>query len=284
MSHKSIKDTKHRLSRETGTITKDWGGKFPIALVYPNSYYIGMSSLGIHAIYSLLNSYPNVVCERSFVEKEDKAPLLSLESRRPLADFAVVAFSVSYELDYFNVVKILRESGIPLYAVDRDVRHPLVIAGGPCITANPMPLAEFFDCLCIGESEVILPGMLNILKESGDMKRPELLDELAAAPGVYAPQAHDKTPVIRQWMNDLDDSPTHSVILTPDTELGDLYLIEVGRGCSHGCRFCMVSNAFSPMRFRSIDNLIAQAEEGLKHGKRIGLVGPAVSDHPQFEE
>ncbi|MFC1921239.1 radical SAM protein [Chloroflexota bacterium] len=283
MSRNSIKDARYRLSRETGTITKDWGGRLPIALIYPNSYYIGMSSLGIHAIYSLLNGYQNVVCERFFLEKEDKAPLLSLESRRSLPDFSVLAFSISYELDYFNVVKILKESGIPLYAADRDERHPLVIAGGPCITANPMPLLPFFDCLCIGEAEVILPQMLTVINDEAN-KRFETIKRLASLPGVYAPQVDNDAPVTRQWVNDTDAFPTHSIIMTPDTELGDLYLIEVERGCGHGCRFCMVSNTFSPVRFRSIDNLVAQAEEGLKYRKRIGLVGPAVSDHPQFEE
>ena len=109
-----------RLAREQGTIIKDWGGRLPVALIYPNSYYLGMSNLGLHAIYGLLNSYNNVVCERVFLEPGDKNPPVSLESQRPLADFAVLAFSLSYELDYFNVVSILKASGLPLYAADRD--------------------------------------------------------------------------------------------------------------------------------------------------------------------
>ncbi len=284
MSKDTVKDARYRLSRETGTIFKDWGGRLPIALIYPNSYYVGMSNLGIHAIYRLLNSYPNIVCERVFREKEETEPPASLESRRPLADFAVVAFSVSYELDYFNIVKILQASGIPLYAAERDERYPLVIAGGPCIIANPMPLAPFFDCLCIGEAEAIVPAMLPILVEGSGSKRSELLQVLAALPGIYAPQFHDGAPVARQWARHLDDFPVHSAILTPDTELGDLYLIEVERGCNWGCQFCLVNNAFRPMRFRSIDNLIEQAKEGLRYRKRLGLVGAAVPDHPRFEE
>jgi len=137
-----------RLSREEGTIIKDWGGRLPIALVYPNSYYLGMSNLGIHVIYSLLNNHNDVVSERVFWERESRdknlSPL-SVESQRPLSDFAVLAFSISYELDYFSVVQILRASKIPLYAADRDERHPLIIAGGPCVTANPMPLSPFLD-------------------------------------------------------------------------------------------------------------------------------------------
>ncbi|MCD6300050.1 MAG: radical SAM protein, partial [Dehalococcoidales bacterium] len=174
--------------------------------------------------------------------------------------------------------------GIPLYAADRDERHPLVIAGGPCIIANPIPLAPFFDCLCIGEAESILPTMLPVLAESINSRQDELLKALASLPGIYIPQYYSGTPVVRQWLTSLDDFPTTSAILTPDTELGNLYLIEVERGCNWGCRFCLVNNAFSPMRFRSIDRLIEQAKLGLSYRKRVGLVGPAVTDHPQIEE
>jgi len=283
MTWDEIKKARRRLSREQGTIIKDWGGKIPIALIYPNSYYLGMSNLGLHAIYSLLNSYDEVVCERAFWEKDAKK-ILSLESQRPLSDFAVLAFTISYELDYFNVVSVLKASGIPLYAADRDERHPLIIAGGPCIIANPMPLSPFFDCLCIGEAEPILPAMLPILVEGTTGQRSDLLKALATLPGIYVPQYYSGTPVVRQWAKNLDDFPVTSVILTPDTELGNLYLIEVERGCNWGCRFCLVNKAFRPMRYRSIDKLIAQAELGLKYRKRLGLVGPAVSDHPQIEE
>ncbi len=285
MSLNKVTEARGRLSRETGTIFKDWGGRLPVALIYPNSYYIGMSSLGIHAIYSLLNSYQNVVCERAFWDKKGKpATAITLESQRPLSDFSVLAFSVTWELDYFNIVPILKASGIPIYAADRNERHPLIIAGGSCIIANPMPLSPFFDCLCIGEAEPILPAMLPLLAEGFSSKRDELLKALASLPGVYVPQYHDGARVARQWTTNLDDFPVHSVILTPDTELGDLYLIEVERGCNWGCRFCLVSTAFSPMRFRSIDQLIARGKQGLQYRKRLGLVGPAVSDHPQFDE
>jgi radical SAM superfamily enzyme YgiQ (UPF0313 family) len=287
MGWDEIKKARRRLSREQGAIIKDWGGRIPIALVYPNSYYIGMSNLGLHAVYSLLNSYAEVVCERAFWERENRdkrLPPLSLESQRPLSDFAVVAFSISYELDYFNVVHILKASGIPLYAADRDERYPLVIAGGPCIIANPIPLSPFFDCLCIGEAEPIIPPMLPVIAEGIGGKRSDLLTSLASLPGVYVPQYYEGKPVVRQWAKNLDDFPVASVVLTPDTELGNLYLIEVERGCDRGCRFCLVNKTFSPMRHRSIDSLIAQAEQGLKYRKRLGLVGAAVSDYPQLEE
>jgi radical SAM superfamily enzyme YgiQ (UPF0313 family) len=285
MTWQQVEKTRRRLSREQGTVVKDWGGRLPIALVYPNSYYLGMSNLGIHALYKLLNSHDNVVAERAFWEEEDsRLPVLSLESQRPLSDFAIIAFSISYELDYFNVTRILKASGIPLYAAERDHRHPLLIAGGPCIMANPMPLSPFFDCLCVGEAEPIVPAILPVIAEGIGGKRAELLKSLSLLPGVYVPQHYEGKPVARQWAKDLDEFPVASVILTQDTELGDLYLIEVERGCNWGCRFCLVNKAFHPMRYRSLDSLIVQAEEGLKHRKRLGLVGAAVSDHPRIEE
>ena len=287
MGWDKVKKARQQLSREQGTIIKDWGGRIPIALIYPDSYYIGMSNLGFHAIYKLFNSYSEVVGERAFWERDNRAeplPPLSLESQRPLSDFAVLAFSITYELDYFNVVQILSASGIPLYAADRDERYPLVIAGGPCIIANPLPLSPFFDCLCVGEAEAMLPAMLPILFEGVGGKRDKLLKALASLPGVYVPLIHSGIPVVRQWVTNLDDFPVTSTILTPDTELGDLYLIEVERGCNWGCRFCLTSNAFRPMRYRSMDKLIAQARLGLEYRRRIGLVGPAVSDYPQIEE
>jgi len=291
MSRSKFKQSKTRftgqLHREKGAIIKDWGGRLPIALIYPNSYYLGMSNLGIHSIYRLLNSHRQVVCERVFWEKEPegkKIPPASLESQRPLSDFAMLAFSISYELDYFNVVQILEASSIPLYAADRDESYPLVIGGGPCITANPIPLAPFFDCLCIGEAEPILPAMLPFLFEGMGSQRNELLKTLASLPGIYAPEHHSGTQVKRQWTRNLDEFPATSVIFTPDTELGNLCLIEAERGCGWGCRFCLVSAICGPMRFCSADNLIEQARQGLEHRRRIGLVGPAVADHPQIEE
>jgi len=281
-----VKKTRQQLSREQGTIIKDWGGRIPIAIVYPNSYYLGMSNLGLHALYRLFNSYSELVGERVFWEKENtkNTPPLSLESQRPLSDFAVLAFSISYEPDYFNVVRILKASGIPLYAAERDERQPLVIGGGPCITANPLPLAPFFDCFCIGEAEPIIPAMMPVLFKSLGGRRDELLKALAALPGIYVPQYYSGKPIARQWTKNLDTVPITSTILTPDTELGELFLIEVERGCNWGCRFCLTSNTFSPMRHRSLDKLIAEAEQGLKYRKRLGLVGAAVSDHPQIEE
>jgi radical SAM superfamily enzyme YgiQ (UPF0313 family) len=281
MGWEEIEKARRRLSREQGTIVKDWGGRVPIALVYPNSYYLGMSNLGVHALYRLLNSYENIVGERIFWEG-DSSPI-SLESQRPLSDFAAILFSVSYELDYFNVVKILKASGLPLYAQERNESQPLIIAGGPCIMANPAPLSPFFDVLAIGEAEPLLPVMLPIVSEGLGVKREDLLGALSSLPGVYVPQNYSGQPVVRQGARNLDKFPVASAVLTLDTELGDLYLIEVERGCNWGCRFCLVSQCFAPMRYRSLESVVSQAEDGLKYRQRLGLVGAAVSSYPQIE-
>jgi radical SAM superfamily enzyme YgiQ (UPF0313 family) len=278
---------RQRLRRESGAILKDWGGKLPFALVYPNSYFIGMSNLGLQGIYGWLNQHEKVLCERVFWDKAilgTGSQPLSVESQRPLNDFAVLAFSLNYEIDYFNIATLLKAGGIPLYTSDRDETQPLVIAGGPCITANPMPVAPFFDCLCIGEAEAILPLLLPIVSQGISARRDDLLKALSVMPGIYVPRYPPDQPVTRQWVKNLVEYPLHSVVVTPDTELKDLYLLEVERGCAHACRFCLVSQAFSPMRFQDVDQLVKLGRDGLTLRRRLGLVGPAVTDHPLIEE
>jgi radical SAM superfamily enzyme YgiQ (UPF0313 family) len=286
MTWQAVKEARQRLEGERGTICKDWGGRIHIAFIYPNSYHLGMSNLGFQTIYGLLNSYNNIVCERVFWEpKRVKAETpISLESQRPLPDFDVLAFSMSYELDYFNAVQVLKASNIPLLATDRDESYPLVIAGGPCVTANPMPLTPFFDCFAIGEGEPILPDFIDTLAEGIESKKDELLKKLASLPGVYVPALYDGNPIKRQWLADLDSVATTTVILTPDTELCDMYLTEIARGCGWGCRFCLSGFQFRPFRFRPLDSLLAQAEKGLQYTNRIGLLAAAVSDHPEIGE
>jgi radical SAM superfamily enzyme YgiQ (UPF0313 family) len=264
-----------------------------------------MSSLGFQTIYDLFNRFDRVVCERVFSGRSASlgetgreewasggraapsgagpgAVPLALESQRHLADFAVVAFTVSYELDYFNLVQALREAGIPLLAEERGDRHPLVIAGGPCITANPAPLVPFLDVLAVGEGEVIIPPLVEALTDTMGSPRQGVLEALARVPGLYVPALAN--PVSRQWVRDLDSYATTSVVLTQDTSLGDMYLIEVARGCAWGCRFCLASFVFRPFRPRSPKVLLEQARAGLHYRKRIGLVGAAVSDYPCVEE
>jgi radical SAM superfamily enzyme YgiQ (UPF0313 family) len=193
MTWEAVREARERLEREDGAVRKDWGGRTHVALVYPNSYYLGMSGLGLQTIYGLLNDYESVVCERAFWQPRKRAAdaPISLESQRPLADFDVIAFSISYELDYLNVVRFLRAAGIPLLATDRHEGHPLLVAGGPSVSANPQPLSPFFDCFAIGEGEAILPDFVRVLAEGRESPNDELLHELNSLPGIYVPALYD---------------------------------------------------------------------------------------------
>jgi radical SAM superfamily enzyme YgiQ (UPF0313 family) len=272
-----------RRARERGAVHKDWGGRLPVALVYPNTYHVGMSSLGFQTLYRLFNARPDVVCERVFWRPDLRTtPPLSYESRRPLSDFATLAVSISYEMDYPHLVDLLRSAGIPLWAAERDGSWPLVLAGGPAVSANPLPVADFLDAVAIGEGEPLLDPLVDALWDTGG-PREDAWQALAQIPGLYVP-ALPEQPVHKQWLNDLDAVPTTTVIHTPDTEFADMHLIEISRGCVRGCRFCLAGYLCRPKRERCVQTLVEQAREGLKYVERIGLVGAAVSDYSQIDE
>lgn len=282
----TVQLNQRRLGKEKGTIIKDWGGRIPIALIYPNSYYIGMSSLGLQWLYSLFNNIENIVCERVFVDSPalgDKSLSLSIESQRPLSDFAILAFTLSYELDYFNVIQILKNNSIPLFAEERDESYPLIIAGGPCLTANPEPMASFFDAVLIGEIEPNFADMIKIFSQQLSNKN-ELINNLANLSGMYVPLLANKKKVTRQWSDNIDNFAVCSTITTPDTEFGNMFLIEIGRGCQHSCRFCLTGHHYQPMRFHSISSILNMAVRGIKQTRRVGLIAPSPLDHPYIEE
>ncbi|MBW2192448.1 MAG: TIGR03960 family B12-binding radical SAM protein [Deltaproteobacteria bacterium] len=298
-------DTLHQrfVETETGTIKKDWTGRIKVALIYPNRYAVGMSNLGFQAVYHLLNRIDHVVCERAFLpEKNTSATrrVTTIETGSFISDFDIVAFSFSFENDYPNLLTILDRERLPLWSSDRGTPHPLLIAGGVACFLNPEPIAPFIDCFLIGEAEAILPRFFDTsLFDLLEMDRASCLETLAQnIPGTYVPAfyrpeytrdgtllafeptADVPTTIKRVFVNNLSESPCCSTVLTPETSFERTFLIEVGRGCPHGCRFCASGYIYRPPRFRSLSLLSECLQRGASLTDRIGLVGAAVSDLP----
>ncbi len=303
-------ELRRQLEQEQGYVIYPAGGRERFALVYPNSYHVGMSNLGIHIIYELLNRRPDTACERLFLPEKKSleryertgTPLMSLETQTPLFRFPVIGFAVSFEMDYFHIMKILALGHVKLRAAERGEQEPLLIAGGPCATFNPEPLSLIFDAFIIGEGEAILPAFLDAYyaAKADGLPRRELLKRIAGVPGVYVPSLYEHCygedgtlqrisaaegapeRITRQWVRDLDDYPAHTVIVTEHTEF-DLYLIETARGCGRHCRFCMAGYCFRRPRNRSLSVIRQEVREALRYGKRIGLMGAAISDYPEID-
>ncbi len=299
---------KQLLSQEQGAVVREWGARFPIALVYPQIYPVAMGNLGFQAIYHLLNAQPGLVCERAFLPAPEDweeyrrtgTPILSLESQRPLTDFGAVAFSISFEADYPYVLQLLAGAGLPLKAAERGPGAPLVLAGGVATFLNPEPLAPFVDAFFLGEGEAgAVPFFESLAAGAASADRAALLQDVARSlPGAYVPAgytpryhddgiltAFDPKPgfperVMAPHLPELAPSPTHSHLLAPESEWGEMFLVETGRGCSRGCRFCAAGYVYRPPRERDLSDLWTQVEPGIRARRKIGLVGAAVSDHP----
>jgi radical SAM superfamily enzyme YgiQ (UPF0313 family) len=301
------------LSKETGYVVKPHGDRLRVALAFPNTYWVGMSNLGFQTIYRLFNAEPDIVCERFFLPPKQelaamaaaRAPLLTLESQTPVGDFDVVAFSVSFEWDYVNVLTLLRLAGIPRYAAERDSRHPLVVVGGAVTFVNPEPLAPFADAIAAGEGEVLVPGLRRAVAAATD--RADLLRQLATERGFYVPSLYEpeyaadgtlagyrttatgsKTqppmPVRKAALKTTEavDPPATS-IFTPDTEFGSRFLVEVVRGCANLCRFCWAGYNYLPVRPFPADRILELAGAARAYANRAGLVSIALCDHPEIE-
>ncbi|MFO8088621.1 MAG: radical SAM protein [Desulfatiglandaceae bacterium] len=303
-----------RLAGETGHIIKEHGGRLSVALVYANSYRLGMSNLGFQAVYRLLNSRPDVAAERVFLPEgaemslyvRSGRPLLSLETSKPLYDFDVVAFSLSFEHDYLNVLKMLEMGRIMLLGVDRDADEPLVTAGGVVTYLNPEPLADFIDVFIPGDAEVTLDPFVESVFAvwQGGGSRRDRLDRLAVSnPSVYVPSCYspeygpggtlaafrplaagvpEKIHVERAWGSSWP--PACSTGMTRESEFSDMFLVETGRGCGRSCRFCAAGYVYRPPRFHAETAIQSLVEGPAREGRRIGLVGTAVSDMPGIEQ
>lgn len=306
MSRRLIEKIDKLLLKEKGAIFKDPGGRINVCLIYPNTYHVGMSNLGFQGIYTLLNDRIDTLCERAFLPDEDDideyrrtdTKLFSLESKRPLNKFDILAFSVSFENDYPNILKILELANIPLRASDRNHTHPLIIIGGVCAFFNPEPLADFFDVCFVGEAEEMLNEFIDAYKKSET--RQELYKKTAAIEGVYVPgfynikynngihsrEALDGAPekIKRRYIKDISAHKFRQSIVTPETEFSDMYLIEAMRGCPWKCRFCVAGHIYSPARKKELTAIKEEIDNALKITERVGLIGPSLTDYPHISE
>ena len=311
MNRKDLIDRLQELYKdEDSRVTINPHAEQKVAIVYPNTYFVGMSNLGLHIIYEEINRHPSSVCERIFLpEKKEldvydktKTPLMSVETQRPMHQFDVVAFDVTFEMDYFHIPLMLRYGRVPVMSEDRTGFDPIVIAGGPCATFNPEPFADFIDAFIIGEGEGIVTAVLERIRkgrENGE-SREETISALAQIDGVYVPVLYtpqyddnkrfvgydiaDGAPkIIRRHFEPLT-SGGETVIATNFTEFGAMYIIEVARGCGRHCRFCMAGYCFRVPRVRPLDILKEGVDRAEKLGKKVGLMGAAISDYPEVDE
>ena len=308
MTKKVDRDRFRLLDAETGTIRKEHGGRISVALIYPNTYHVGMSNLGFQTVYRILNELDGVVCERAFLPDtppSDIKALSTLESGKAVSAFDMVAFSISFENDFPNLLTILDAANLPLRAADRDGGRPLLAAGGAACLLNPEPIAAFIDCFLIGEAEALLPRFMACFDPQED-RRAWLLESAQQIDGLYVPSLYqdlyneDDTfkalkakpglpkRVKRAYVPDLSCFRTRSTIVTPHTTFDRTFLVEVSRGCPHGCRFCAAGYVYRPPRFRPPGDLAKCIREETSPADKtaapsVGLVGAAVSDLPGLE-
>ena len=311
MNRKDLIDRLQELYKdEDSRVTVNPHAGQKVAIVYPNTYFVGMSNLGLHIIYEEINLRNDSVCERIFLpEKKEleaydktKTPLMSVETQRPMHQFDVVAFDVTFEMDYFHIPLMLRHGRVPIMGKDRTEFDPIVIAGGPCATFNPEPFADFIDAFIIGEGEGIVSRVLDIIRD-GKMEgldRNAILRQLANISGVYIPSLYvpiysddgefkgyhiaEGAPKTIKRHFEMLTSGGETVVATNYTEFGAMYIIEVARGCGRHCRFCMAGYCFRVPRVRPLEILKEGVDRAEKLGKKVGLMGAAISDYPEVDE
>lgn len=311
MNRKDLIDRLQELYKdEDSRVTVNPHAGQKVAIVYPNTYFVGMSNLGLHIIYEEINLRNDSVCERIFLpEKKEleaydktKTPLMSVETQRPMHQFDVVAFDVTFEMDYFHIPLMLRHGRVPIMGKDRTEFDPIVIAGGPCATFNPEPFADFIDAFIIGEGEGIVSRVLDIIRD-GKMEgldRYAILRQLANISGVYVPSLYvpiysddgefkgyhiaEGAPKTIKRHFEMLTSGGETVVATNYTEFGAMYIIEVARGCGRHCRFCMAGYCFRVPRVRPLEILKEGVDRAEKLGKKVGLMGAAISDYPEVDE
>jgi radical SAM superfamily enzyme YgiQ (UPF0313 family) len=272
---------RQRASEEQGALRAQ--APLRVALCCPSPYSIGMSSLGFQTIYREIHLHPGAAAERAFLPdhaddyRRLRMPVFTYESETPLADFPVIAFSISYELEITGILEILDLSGIPLLRQDRSGNHPVIVAGGPLTNSNPLPLAPFVDLILLGEGEQMIHTFLDA---AASMEREALLRHFASLPGCFVPGRTRTLPPILKADDDL--LPARSQIITRNTVLSSMFLIEPERGCSHNCTYCVMRRTTNGgMRIVSPEKILSLIPA---EARRVGLVGAAVTDHPGIED
>ena len=246
-----------------------------LAIAFPNTYTIGMASIGFQTAWKLFNQSPDLNAVRWFIDIQEKS-ILPLE---------FIGFSFSWELDYKNIFAMLEKHNIPLHSKDRKEEDPIIFCGGQVPNANPEPFCENFDFFLIGDLEIVAEDLIKNIIEIKDLTREEKLNELAKLPGVYVPRRDAINRVSTTKKLTSKGNLTSSSILTPDSVWPNTFIVEVVRSCPELCRFCLASYGSLPFRTPNIkDSLIPIIDFGLKHTNKIGLLGASVTQHPEFED
>ena len=265
----------------------------PLIFAFPNEYTVGITSLGYQVVWATLATREDVQVSRLFTDIQEALP------RNP----EILGFSISWELDYVNILNLLESLDVPIRTNSRNDSHPLVFGGGPVLTANPEPFADFFDVILLGDGEHLLTNFIETYKQVRNASRATQLQALAQVPGIYVPslyevEYHGQDGVVKSITPILPEVPpvvqkqtyrgnvlSRSTVVTQKAAWENIYMVEVVRSCPEMCRFCLASYLTLPFRTASLEgSLIPAIEQGLAVTNRLGLLGASVTQHPEFEE
>jgi radical SAM superfamily enzyme YgiQ (UPF0313 family) len=292
------------MAAETGPPAKDPGGRLSVALVWPGDYRTSLSALGYLSIYGFLNRRPDVLAERFFwpdgdlaeTYRRSGAPLMSLESGRPLRDFDLVAASLALENDYWRLPALLAAGGLSPNRAERSEADPPVLAGGVAVWANPWPLWPWVDLILAGEAEAQWPELLSAWDavSASSLPKTDRLGhlarnipgairpgELADGPEIWSPK-NSVRPAALAWPPPPGLLPPVSPIVSPQAEFSRVRLVEISRGCPHNCRFCLTGALFRPHRPWPLKSILQAL--GSSASEKVGLVSPAAAEHPDLSE